>query len=298
MSIAENLRRVFPALKTQEILAKRTTLGVGGPAEYFADVSSLPELVTLRKAANELKLPVFFLGSGSNLLISDRGIAGLVIHLQGDFRKIEFQEQEVKVGAGVMMPMLAKQAAEKGLSGVESLIGVPGTIGGGLVMNAGTREGWLGHVVKEVDLLNPKGQVETVAAAACEFNYRSSALEQRWVVGARLQLKKDDPVAVAQRMNALLEYRARTQPLATSNCGSVFKNPTEGPAAQWIEKAGLKGTLQVGRARVSDRHANFIITENGATASHVDELIQKIQEKVFADFHVRLEPEVKRVGVW
>lgn len=297
MSLADDLRNAFPGLKTQEPLAKRSTLSVGGPAEYFADVHTLNELIALRRVVETHHLPVFFLGAGSNLLISDQGIKGLVIHLQGDFRKIEFNGTRVHVGAGAMMPMLSKQAAEKGLSGVESLIGVPGTVGGGLVMNAGTREGWLGHVVESVQLLRPDLHLETLTAAACEFVYRYSALEGRWLVSADLVLKSDEPASIMKRIETLLHYRSRTQPLATSNCGSVFKNPPDSHAAQWIEKAGMKGK-SVGKARVSEKHANFIVTEPGATASDVDRLIRTIQDEVRSKFQIHLETEVKRVGTW
>jgi UDP-N-acetylmuramate dehydrogenase len=297
MSLADELRAACPALKTQEPLSQHTSLAIGGPADFYADVHTLPELIALRRVSQSLGLPVFFLGAGSNLLVSDRGIRGLVIHLQGDFRRVEFNGTKVKVGAGVLMPTLAKQAADHGLAGVESLIGVPGTIGGGLVMNAGTREGWLGSVVSSVQVLGDSLQVESKAPIELAFEYRHSNLEGQWVVGGELTLKSDDPASIMKRIDSLLQYRTRTQPLTTSNCGSVFKNPAEGPAAQWIEKAGFKGTA-VGGARVSDRHANFIINEGQATAKDVGELISRIQKKVQDEFKVRLEPEVKMVGEW
>jgi UDP-N-acetylmuramate dehydrogenase len=297
MSLADDLRAACPGLKTQEPLSRHTSLAIGGPADFFAEVNTLQELIALRQISKFQNLPVFFIGAGSNLLVSDRGIRGQVIHLQGEFKKIEFKGVRVKAGAGVMMPTLAKQAAERGLSGVESLIGVPGMIGGGLVMNAGTREGWLGNVVVEVFVLGNAFGVETLSAHALQFTYRHSNLEGRWIVGAELELKEEEPASIMKRIDTLLSYRARTQPLATSNCGSVFKNPAESPAAQWIEKAGLKGT-RVGGACVSERHANFIINEHGASAQDVYDLIQRIQKKVFADFKVRLEPEVKMVGEW
>ena len=295
MSLVDELRAACPGLKTQEPLSRHTSLAIGGPADFYADVSTLQELSALRKVLTAHQLSVFFLGAGSNLLVSDRGIRGLVLHLQGDFRSIDFQNTRVNVGAGVMMPTLARQAAEKGLAGVESLIGVPGTIGGGLVMNAGTREGWLGNVVCTVRVLGESLQVETLSSEAFGFSYRHSNLEGRWITGAELTLKSDEPASIMKRLDALLQYRTRTQPLTTANCGSVFKNPSEGPAAQWIEKAGFKGAI-VGGARVSERHANFIINESNAKAADVLALIQRIQKKVQDEFHVRLEPEVKFVG--
>src|ERR1017187_5383216 len=141
-----------------------------------------------------------------------------------------------------MMPTLAKQAGEQGLAGVEALIGVPGTIGGGLVMNAGTREGWLGNVVSSVQVIGDSQNVETLGPEAFGFSYRHSALEGKWITGAELSLKSDEPASIMKRIDALLQYRTRTQPLTTANCGSVFKNPPNGHAAEMIEKAGFKGT--------------------------------------------------------
>ncbi len=296
-SVEAELRTACSGLKIQEPLSRHTSLAVGGPADYYADVNTFNELIALRRAVSQHKIPVFFLGAGSNVLVSDRGIRGLVLHLQGEFRRIEFQGTHLKVGAGAWMPAVAKQAAEHGFSGIESLIGVPGTIGGGLIMNAGTREGCLGDVIASVQVLGDSLQVESLTAEAFGFGYRHSNLEGRWIVGAELSLKSDEPGSIMKRIDSLLQYRSRTQPLATSNCGSVFKNPSEGPAAQWIEKAGLKGTA-VGGARVSECHANFIINEKNATAGDVRMLIRQIQEKVLQQFNVRLEPEVKLVGEW
>jgi UDP-N-acetylmuramate dehydrogenase len=297
MSLADDLRSACPAVLPHESLSRHTSLAIGGPADYYADVTTVEELINLRRIVMQNPLPVFFLGAGSNLLVSDRGIRGLVIHLQGEFRRIEFKGNLVKVGAAVMMPAVAKQAAERGLSGIESLIGVPGTIGGGLVMNAGTREGWLGNVVSAVDVVGDSLKVESLTADVLGFAYRKSNLEGRWIVAAELALKSEETASIMKRLESLLQYRTRTQPLATSNCGSVFKNPPEGPAAQWIEKAGFKG-VTAGGARVSERHANFIINENKATANDVRTLMTRIQEKVLKEFNVRLEPEVKLVGEW
>ena len=158
MTVVNPLFAACAQVREQEPLARHTSFAIGGPADYFADVTRLDELIALRRVVTEQKLPVFFIGAGSNLLVSDRGIRGLVIHLQGDFRAITFQGTTVRVGAGAWMPVLAKQAAERGLSGVEALIGVPGTVGGGLIMNAGTRDGCMGDVTKRVDVLTESGE--------------------------------------------------------------------------------------------------------------------------------------------
>ncbi len=292
-----SLKSACPGVREQEPLAKRTTLQIGGPADFFADVQTVSELTALRHVVEASLLPVFFLGAGSNLLISDKGIRGLVLHLGGDFKRVDFQESTLSAGAGALMPTLARQAAQRGLSGVESLIGVPGTVGGGLVMNAGTREGWIGDVTTEIEALAAGGKIHTISREDWGFSYRHSKLEGLWITGATLTLKKEDPIAVQKKVDDLLAYRTKTQPLTTSNCGSVFKNPPEGAAAKFVEECGMKGQA-VGRARVSNRHANFILNEGGATAAEVRSLIDTIQMKVQKQFNVCLEPEVKFAGEW
>jgi UDP-N-acetylmuramate dehydrogenase len=295
--LADNLRAACKSLKLNEPLSKHTSLAIGGPADYYADVSTREELIAVRQAVLANPVPVFFLGAGSNLLVSDKGIRGLVIHLQGAFREVVIDGAQVRVGAGAWMPALVKQCAERGLSGIESLIGVPGTIGGGLVMNAGTREGVLGDVVESVEVLDENAQIRALSKEALFFSYRHSALQGSWILSSTLRLKAAERSFIMARIDELLRYRAVTQPLGTSNCGSVFKNPEGYAAAQLVEKSGFKG-LRVGGAQVSERHANFIINTGQAKAADVRELMQQIQDKVFEKFSVRLEPEIKLVGEW
>jgi UDP-N-acetylmuramate dehydrogenase len=297
MSLLETLQAACLTVRANEPLARHTSFSIGGPADYYADVNHREELIALRRLATAQKLPVFFLGAGSNLLVSDKGMRGLVIHLQGDFRKLAFDGLRVVAGAGAWLPTLAKQCAEHGLAGAESLIGVPGTIGGGLVMNAGTREGWIGAITESVEVLEEDGRAVILPASELGFVYRHSNLIGRWISSAILCLKPDEPSSIMSRIDQYLQYRTRTQPLATSNCGSVFKNPDGTAAAQLVEQAGFKGK-SVGGARVSDRHANFIINENHATAADVRELMRQIQATVQEKSGVALEPEVKLVGDW
>jgi len=287
----------FPRLQKSVTLAPYTTFKIGGPAEFFVDVQTLDELITLRQAVREKPMPVFFIGAGSNLLVSDKGIRGLVIHLSGEFKTIAFDGEKVRIGAGAMMPMLSKQAADRGLSGVEALIGVPGTVGGGLVMNAGTKDGWIGDVTQSVEALDDSGKIQTLTKNDFGFAYRTSALTDYWLVAANLLLKSTNAVTVRTKIDTIMQYRMRTQPLTTANCGSVFKNPEGGHAADYIERAGLKGTA-VGGARISEKHANFIINEKKASATDVWTLIEMAQSRVREKFKVELEPEVKRVGDW
>ena len=297
MTVLDALRTACPSTREKEPMSRHSSFAIGGPADYYADVRKRDELVALRHVCREQQVPVFFIGAGSNLLIADAGIRALVIHLQEDFRKIDFNGKEVRVGAGTWMPSLAKQCAFAGLAGVESLIGVPGTIGGGLVMNAGTREGVLGDVVQSIELLDESGVFEECGADTAGFTYRHSNLEGSWITGAALKLKFEDPKSITVRMDEYLKYRSRTQPLATNNCGSVFKNPQGHAAAQLVQEAGLKGA-SVGSARVSELHANFILNEKNARAADVRALIEKIQSAVFQKSGVALETEVKFVGEW
>lgn len=295
--LVAELTAACKSLRVKEPLSRHTSWAIGGPADYFAEVGSLRELQALRQVVSQHHLPYFFLGAGSNLLVSDRGIRGLVIHLLGDFRHISFNSPHVTVGAGAWMPTLSKQCAEKGLAGVESLIGVPGTVGGGVVMNAGTREGVLGDVVESVKVLDEQAQAQSIPLEKLGFTYRHSNAMGWWITEATLLLRPEDRSSIMARVESLLQYRTRTQPLATSNCGSVFKNPPNDAAARLIEQAGMKG-VAVGGARVSERHANFILNEKQASAQDVRELMTQIQRKVQAQFSVHLEPEVKCVGEW
>lgn len=296
-SLAEDLQAICPGLKPDEPLAAHTSLAIGGPADYFVEVLTHAQLVALRKYLRKYPLPTFFLGAGSNLLVSDRGIRGVVIHLSGELRQCAIDGDRVTVGAAMWLPALARQCAEQGLSGLEALIGVPGTVGGGLVMNAGTREGVLGDVVESVEVLDSDARVRRLPREALGLEYRRSNLEEAWILGATLRLKADERSSIMSRIDELLRHRAQTQPIGTSNCGSVFKNPPGMAAGQLIDQAGFKG-MRCGGAQVSERHANFIVNGNGATAADVWQLIQQIQATVFEKFGVKLELEIKRVGEW
>lgn len=278
-----------------EPMSKHTTLGIGGPAEWYAEVDSLSHLDKVLRAARQKNLPVFFLGAGSNLLVSDRGIAGLVIRLHGEFESVRFNGQEVRAGAGTLLPSLIKQAAERGLGGAEPLVGVPGTVGGALVMNAGTRELEIGQIVKSVEVIRSNGELHLIAADQISFQYRSSSLRNEIICFATLQLKPADKDDIIRTIQEFLSRRLQSQPIGTLNVGSIFKNPAGRYAAQLIEQAGLKGTKR-GNAQISPKHANFIVNCGGASSEDVKGLIFEIQDAVYKKFGVRLEPEIKIVG--
>ncbi len=296
MDWIDELARAGLAPLRDEPLAKHTSFKIGGPADAFVTAGTRAQASSALKIARAARVPVFFLGWGSNLLVRDRGVRGLVLALDGEFEKIEFPGPElVRAGAAVRVPQLVVSCAEKGLSGLEPIVGVPGAVGGALVMNAGTREGEIGPFVEEVETLDAEGNPAVIPRAGLAFAYRSSNLGKSLVLSALLRLKrgvKADIMAVIARQQ---QKRLQTQPIHTYNVGSTFKNPPGRFAAQMIEQSGLKGHA-VGGARVSPMHANFIENFAGAKASDVLALVDLISQRVREASGVALELEMKVIG--
>lgn len=291
------IKDLLPQAKFDEPLRLHTTFRIGGPADSYVEIQNLGELKALFRLAREEGVPVFMLGWGSNLLVLDGGIRGIVARLRGDFEKVEFLESGlVRAGCGVRVPQLVSLCAEKGLAGGEPLVGVPGTVGGALVMNAGTREGEIGPLVREVEILD-LGTLASAKLGSAElvFGYRDSSLQGRVVLGCVLELKPGDKRDIIRRVQAHQQKRLRTQPIHTFNVGSTFKNPPGKFVAKLVEEAGLKGAER-GGARISPMHANFIENFSQATARDVLELVALIRERVTRLFGVELELEMKVVG--
>lgn len=278
-----------------EPMSKHTTLGIGGPAEWYAEASSVSHLNSLLQFAKSKNLPVFHLGAGSNLLVSDAGIAGLVVRLRGEFETFEFSGTSVRAGAGVFLPTLVKACAERGLTGAEPLVGVPGTVGGGLVMNCGTPELWMGAITQSVEILGANGALETLSAGEIKFEYRASSLIGKTICFGTLRLQSGDKAAIQKTVQDFLSRRLNTQPIGTQNVGSIFKNPPGNHAAKLIEAAGLKG-FKIGNAQVSPKHANFFINTGGATAKDFKALVEHARKIVKEKSGVELETEIKMVG--
>lgn len=294
---AREFLRLFPESKAQEPLSKHTTFRIGGPADAYVEVEAADRLREVFEFADRSGVPVTVLGYGSNLLVLDGGIRGIVARLKGEFETIEFLDgNRVLAGAGVRLPTLVVACAERGLTGIETLVGVPGTVGGALVMNAGTREGEIGPFVNSVRCLDPKtGEERTMPASALRFEYRRSNLEGCVLLGAELGLKAGSKVDILKRVRDLQDRRRKTQPIHTFNVGSTFKNPPGKFVAQLIEQAGLKGA-RFGGARVSEKHANFFENEGSATARDVLALVEKVRAEIRSKFGVELELEMKVVG--
>jgi UDP-N-acetylmuramate dehydrogenase len=286
-------------LKPNFSLSTLTSFQVGGPAEWFVAPRTVEQLQSCVGWATKQSMPITMLGAGSNLLISDRGLPGLVIGTR-KFRKIEFDEANgrVMVGAGEMLPSLAKRIARLGWRGFEWAVGIPGTVGGSVVMNAGAHQGCMADILESVDVLSPDGRIETLTPAQLSYQYRTSNLQNsdRYVVQATFKLEMGhDPAHVLADTNSHLTKRHSTQPYDRPSCGSVFRNPDVHSAGWLIEQVGLKG-FQIGGAQVAERHANFILNCGGATASDIFRLINHVQSTVKHNWQLSLEPEVRILG--
>jgi len=296
MDWIEELERAGVSPLRDEPLSKHTSFKIGGPADAYVTAKTREQAAAALRVARAAKIPVFFLGWGSNLLVRDGGVRGLVLALGGELEKIEFPGPDlVRAGAAARVPQLVVSCAEKGLSGLEPIVGVPGCVGGALVMNAGTRDGEIGPFVEEVETLDSEGNAAVVPRGRLAFGYRCSNLGNSLVLSALLRLKrgvKADIMAVVARQQ---QKRLQTQPIHTFNVGSTFKNPPGLFAAQMIEQLGLKGRA-LGGARISPMHANFIENFAGAKASDVLALVDLISERVLAASGVKLELEMRVVG--
>lgn len=293
--ILKTLSEHVPVVRPKEPLSRHSTWAVGGPADYYVEVCRREELIWLISWCQAQGVPLFPIGQGSNLLIGDGGMRGVVVRLKGVLEGVGFDEENVLSGAGAFLPKLSREAAERNLSGVEFLCGIPGTVGGALMTNAGTREGWLGDVVSWVEEVELSGQTRIVPKSALRFGYRTSNLKGRWILFVGLKLRRGDKNVIVGKMQENLASRAASQPLGTYNGGSVFKNPPGEFAGRLVERAGLKGT-QVGKARVSPRHANFIENIGGATAQDIRTLMELVRRTVEDKFQLVLEPEVILAG--
>ena len=286
-------------LEAQAPLAPLTSWRVGGPADWLfrpADREDLAALLAAR-AAHAPDLPLTFLGLGSNVLVRDGGIAGLVVHLCGVLNeRRRLDGHRVALGGGLACAQAARFCAREGLVGPEFLAGIPGTMGGALAMNAGAWGGEIWPLVESVTTIDSAGVVRERRPEAYRIGYRRvEGPAGEWFIGCVLHLGPGDPQAGTERIRALLRERGEKQPLGVPSCGSVFRNPPDDHAARLIEAAGFKG-LQRGAAEVSSRHANFITHAGDASAADIESLIETIQAGVAARFGVQLEPEVRILG--
>lgn len=295
--LQQKMTALMPALELRlnEPMAKHTSFRIGGPAELMAFPKDREELALLLKKTELLDIKPLILGAGTNILAPDEGLSGVVICLKNFMDSMEqLDASSVRIGAGVSMARAAVFAANLGLSGLEFAHGIPGSVGGGVYMNAGAYGGEICQVCAQVELMDYSGNLYNYTAEQMEFAYRHSCLEGKpmIVVSAVFTLTKKPTKEIQAVMQDLMGRRRASQPLDLPSAGSAFKRPVGGYAAALIDQSGLKG-YQVGGAAVSAKHAGFVVNLGGATSENVKELLSQVADKVYADFGIRLEPEVR-----
>ena len=297
-----DLQAIFAGCTAKELLleepmAKHTSFRIGGPADVLAQPADEAELAALLKRAAEHAVPVTLIGNGSNLLVRDKGIRGLVIKLSNSFSDMKALGNELTFGSGISLAMASKKAASLSLSGLEFAVGIPGTIGGAVYMNAGAYDGEMAKVVTCVRVMDMQGKISELQASELDFAYRHTALQNSgWIViSVTVALQPGEAESIAAKMADFSQRRISKQPLELPSAGSMFKRPVGYFAGTLIEQTGLKG-YTVGGAQVSTKHAGFVVNVGGATAKDVLQLISDVQSKVFAAHGVRLEPEVLVLG--
>lgn len=289
MNIFKGLEEI---VETDYPLAKQTWYGLGGPADYFIRPKTTKQLKEIVQRCNENRIGIYILGFGTNLLISDEGLRAAVIKLGTEqFKQIEFDGQEVTAWAGAELSKLVLECVQKGLSGVEALTGIPGSIGGAVKMNAGGNFGDFGAAVESVTLMDSEGSIFEKSKPELVFDYRRTNITAKFILNARLELSTGEPEQIMRTVQEIWIYKKNNQPLNTKNSGCIFKNPEGASAGALIDKAGLKG-LKIGGAVISEKHANFIVAEKGCRSRDVMRLIDTIKQRVKEQFDIDLELEI------
>ena len=293
------LKDHYPAglVRFQEPMRLHTTFGVGGPARYMVMPCGPDEITEVIRWCRRLELPWFVMGNGSNLLVSDHGYDGVILKLGRQYGTVCAEEDRLHAQSGAMLTRMARLAAEKGLAGLAFAAGIPGTLGGGLMMNAGAYGGELSQIVERVQVLDQEGRIRELTGEQMGFGYRTSILgkESLIALAADLRLKPGDQEKILAEMDELNRKRKEKQPLEYASAGSTFKRPEGYFAGRLIEDAGLKG-FTVGDAQVSEKHCGFIINRGEATAGQIWDLCRIVQERVYGLFHVELQMEVRLLG--
>ncbi|WP_448863973.1 UDP-N-acetylmuramate dehydrogenase [Dorea sp.] len=284
-------------VKIEEPMKNHTTFRVGGPAAYFVMPRTAEEVAKVTELCAQENVPYYIVGNGSNLLVSDKGYDGVIIQIYKQMSQVEVKGREIYAQAGALLSMVAKRALDTELAGFEFAAGIPGTLGGACVMNAGAYGGEMKDVLKSVTVLDKDGNVKKLAKDELELGYRTSVIAKKGyiVLDAVIELKEGKAEEIKALMDDLKERRITKQPLEYPSAGSTFKRPEGYFAGKLIQDADLRG-FQVGGAQVSEKHCGFVINKDGATASDVMELMRQVSDKVYDKFGVRLEPEVKRLG--
>ncbi len=298
-AVIQALRKFVPEenICLQESMASHTTFRIGGLADCFVQLENTEQLIKVQKYLSQVGVPFFVLGNGSNLLVSDAGFRGVILQIGPKMSKVTVEGNVIVAQAGASMAQIARTAMEHELAGMEFASGIPGTIGGGVVMNAGAYGGELSQIVTQVNVVNSEGEIMELDNETMEFGYRTSTIRNNpfTVTEVILRLEKGDRQQIRERMEELAARRREKQPLEYPSAGSTFKRPAGYYAGQLIMEAGLRG-FQCGGAKVSDKHCGFVINTGNATAEDVRTLIREIQTRVKDQFNVNLETEVLFLG--
>ena len=282
-------------LQRNEPLSQHTWLRLGGPAQYFVTPRTEAELLEVITTCRSQQLPIHILGSGSNLLVREAGVQGVVIRVvEPLLGEVRIEGTSLTAGGGTLLSHVVAEAVRAGLGGIEYLVGIPGTIAGAVVGNSGGRTGDIGQLISSVRVLTQDNEIAVRRGDELSFSYRRSSIQDLLILSATLELIRDESEELMRRMRKNWIMKRSTQPLADQSAGCIFRNPRGLSAGSLIEQCGLKA-LSVGKARISERHANFIVTESGATSKDVEQLISRIQKAVAEKFAVSLELEIK---VW
>lgn len=280
-----------------EPMKKHTTFRVGGEADYFVMPQNASEIKAIVELCKNVRMPYYILGNGSNLLVSDAGYRGVIIQIYKEMNQIEVIGENVRVQAGALLSRVGNVALENELTGFEFAAGIPGTVGGAVVMNAGAYGGEMKDIIVNATVLTQAGEILTLNKEELELGYRTSVVAKKGyiVLEAEYQLKKGDKESIRAKMDELKIQRVTKQPLEYPSAGSTFKRPEGYFAGKLIQDAGLRG-FQVGGAQVSEKHCGFVINKDQATAADIAEVMRQVSEKVMQEFGVKLEAEVKTLG--
>lgn len=293
--ILEEIQKIVSKDKIfiNEPMSKHTSFKIGGPAEIFVKINNVEELKLIIKISKQAEVPITVVGNGSNLLVSDDGIRGIVLKIE--FDKIEIEESgKLKVGSGVKLAFLAQKCLKEKLKGFEFASGIPGTIGGAIRMNAGAHGSEMKDIVKKITCMTRDGKIQVISNEEAKFEYRNSIFSQNdyIILEAEIQLRKGNPEEIRSKMDEYATYRKEKQPIEYPSAGSTFKRGNDFITAKLIDECGLKG-YQIGGAQVSEKHAGFIINKGNATAEDVKQLMKYVEEQVYNKFGKKIEAEIE-----
>lgn len=285
------------SVRILEPMSQHTTFRTGGAADYFIELKTVKELAAVIGLLKQSGIDYYIVGNGSNLLVGDKGFRGAILTLQGDFKELSIEGDIVTAGGGVLLSKTAQQAQKQALTGLEFASGIPGTIGGAIVMNAGAYGGEMSQVVESIEAVSEEGELLTLSLEELQLGYRTSIFKHKALIctKVRLKLKKGDAAAISAQMEDLMRQRKEKQPLEYPSAGSTFKRPEGYFAGKLIMEAGLRG-FQIGGARVSDKHCGFVVNVQQATSKDICQLMEEVSRRVYEKDKVKLEPEICMIG--